>query len=125
VQGYVYRAKTSAADLFERAGDAERAAALRHDAALLRERFNRDFWLEEERFFALALERGGRRVDSIASNAGQALWTGIIEDQRVDDVVERLMADDMYSGWGIRTLSSRERAYNPSRRLSPRHGVAS
>jgi glycogen debranching enzyme len=113
VQGYAYRAKEEMAELFERAGDAKRAGKLRRDAAALRERFNRDFWLEEKGFYALALERGGRRVDAITSNVGQALWTGIIDDQRVPTVVDRLMADDMYSGWGIRTLSSGEGAYNP------------
>jgi glycogen debranching enzyme len=64
-------------------------------------------------FYALALQKGGRQAAVITSNPGQALWTGIVSQRRRRRVAARLMADDMYSGWGIRTLSSRERAYNP------------
>lgn len=113
VQGYVFRAKKLVADLFEQTGDPRRAQTLRREADELRARFNRDFWMEDKRFYALALAKGGRKVDAITSNPGQALWTGIIDDAHVEPVVERLMASDMYSGWGVRTLSSRERAYNP------------
>jgi glycogen debranching enzyme len=90
-----------------------RAKQLRSDARQLARRFNRDFWMADRGFYALALERGGRRVAVIASNAGQALWTGIVTPSRRRRVAERLMAEDMYSGWGIRTLSAGERAYNP------------
>jgi glycogen debranching enzyme len=113
VQGYVFRAKKLVADLFEQTGDRGRAQALRGEADELRARFNRDFWMEDKHFYALALESGGRKVDAITSNPGQALWTGIVDDAHVEPVVERLMASDMYSGWGVRTLSSNERAYNP------------
>jgi glycogen debranching enzyme len=113
VQGYVYRARCLMAELFQRDGDGARATALRDRADALRERFNRDFWMEDAGYYALALERGGRQVDAISSNPAHAIWTGIIDRRRLDAVVERLMADDMYSGWGVRTLSTQERGYNP------------
>jgi glycogen debranching enzyme len=113
VQGYVYMAKKSIADLYERVGEPERAALLRQEAAELRVRFNRDFWLEDEGCFALALEAGHRPCRVLSSNPGQALWTGIVDEDKARRVVERLMKPDMFSGWGIRTLSYKERRYNP------------
>jgi glycogen debranching enzyme len=113
VQGYAYLAKTLIAALFERDGQAERATQLRRQAETLRERFNRDFWLEDQNFYAIALDKEKRPVASIASNPGQALWTGIVDPARASQVIDRLMSEDMYSGWGVRTLSARERAFNP------------
>jgi glycogen debranching enzyme len=113
VQGYAYAAKLGIADLFERAGERERAAQLRRDAARLRERFNRDFWMEEKDCYALALQADGRPAAVISSNPGQALWTGITDEDKARRTIRRLMQDDMFSGWGVRTLSSREPAYNP------------
>ena len=113
VQAYVYAAKFGIADLFERSGDADRAAALRKQAKELRDRFNRDFWMADEHFYALALQEGGEQAAVISSNPGQALWTGIVPAERAGAVAKRLMADDMFSGWGVRTLSSREKRYNP------------
>lgn len=113
VQGYVYMAKKSIADLYERIGDDDRASRLRKEAADLRTRFNRDFWIEEEGCFALALEAEGRPCRVMSSNPGQALWTGIVDEDKAGRVVNRLMMPDLFSGWGIRTLSSKERRYNP------------
>ncbi|HEX5438329.1 MAG TPA: glycogen debranching N-terminal domain-containing protein [Gemmatimonadaceae bacterium] len=113
VQGYVYLAKRLMAELFRRIGDANRARALEQEAGTLRSRFNRDFWLPDRNFFAMALQQDHRPVAVIASNAGQALWTGIVEDDKARATMERLMADDMFSGWGIRTLSCNEVRYNP------------
>ncbi|HEU4683897.1 MAG TPA: glycogen debranching N-terminal domain-containing protein [Nitrospira sp.] len=113
VQGYVYMAKRAVAELYDRNGEPERAAALRREAAALRVRFNRDFWLEEEGCYALALEEGLRPCRVMSSNPGQALWTGIVDEDRAPRVVQRLMKPDLFSGWGIRTLSNRERRYNP------------
>ena len=113
VQGYVYLAKTSIADLYARIGDEERAARLRQEAHDLRVRFNRDFWLEEEGCYALALEAGHRPCRVMSSNPGQALWTGIVDKEKAGRVVDRLMKPDLFSGWGIRTLSCKERRYNP------------
>jgi len=113
VQGYVYLAKTSIAELFERAGESRQAARLRAEAEALRARFNREFWMEEEGCYALALESGRRPCRVISSNAGQALWSGIVDERNAGRVVKRLMQPDMFSGWGIRTLSLQERRYNP------------
>lgn len=101
------------AELFEWVGEDERASELKRDAEALKRRFNEDFWIAEKGMYAMALERGGKAVDAAASNPGQALWTGIVSEDRVEAVVRRLMEDDLYSGWGIRTLGSREKAYNP------------
>ncbi|MGH7230604.1 MAG: amylo-alpha-1,6-glucosidase [Nitrospiraceae bacterium] len=113
VQGYVYLAKLGVAELFERAGDTKRASRLRQEADLLRTRFNRDFWLDEEGMFALALQADGKPAAVMSSNPGQALWTGIIDTDKAERTIRRLMAEDMFSGWGVRTLSEKERAYNP------------
>ena len=113
VQGYVYLAKMSIADLFERIGERDRATHLRAEARALRARFNRDFWLEEEGCYALALEAGRRPCRVMSSNPGQALWAGIVDDHKAGRVVQRLMEPDLFNGWGIRTLSSKERRYNP------------
>jgi len=113
VQGYAYRARVLIADLYERSGDAARAKELRSEAAALRERFNRDFWMAQRNFYALALEKGGARLAVISSNPGHALWAGIADDDKARAVVERLMRPDMYNGWGIRTLSHDEKRYNP------------
>ncbi len=114
VQGYAYLALTGIADLYERAGDGVRAAQLRQEAEALRARFNRDFWLEDEGCYALALQSGGRAAAVVASNAGQVLWTGIADEDKAQRTVTRLMADDMFTGYGVRTLSAREQRYNPN-----------
>lgn len=113
VQGYVYAAKHAIADLFARAGEHERAEALRHEADSLRRRFARDFWLDDAGVYALALQAEQVPCAVVASNPGQALWSGIVPADKADKVRDRLLAGDMFSGWGIRTLASSERAYNP------------
>ena len=113
VQGYVYAAKLGMAGLFERAGDPDRGARLRREAQRLRERFNRDFWMEDKDCYAMALQAEEHPAAVISSNPGQALWTGIVEADKAERTIHRLMADDMFSGWGVRTLSSKERGYNP------------
>lgn len=113
VQGYVYKAKTAMAALYRRIGDSDRADRLAHDAASLRARFNHDYWLEDAGFFALARQREGRPVAAVSSNPGQALWCGIIDNQKALQTAARLMRDDMFNGWGVRTLSAAEPAYNP------------
>ncbi len=113
VQGYAYMAKMGIAELYERAGEHDRAEQLRQEAAALRERFNRDFWLPDKHYYALALQKDNRPAAVIASNPGQALWTGIVDEGHAQHVAEHLMADDMFNGWGVRTLSSNEHRYNP------------
>lgn len=113
VQGYVFAAKRAMADLYERIGEFTRAEELRHEADSLRARFNRDFWWEDQGTYVLALEQDGHRVSVVSSNPGHALWTGIADVDKGQRTAARLMADDMFSGWGVRTLSANERRYNP------------
>ena len=113
VQGYAFLARVLIADLYDRAGDPARAAALRADADALRARFERDFWIPSLGCYALALERGDRPLAIVTSNAGQVLWSHIAKPSRARRVAKRLMAPDMFSGWGIRTLSTEARRFNP------------
>lgn len=113
VQGYVYAAKRGMAWLLPFLGEHTLAEKLLREATALKKSFNRDFWLEDEGFYALALGNNKEQVKSITSNPGHCLWTGIIARDRAARVVERLFANDMFSGWGIRTLSSRAARYNP------------
>jgi len=113
VQGYAYLAQRLVADLFRRSGDAGRAERLEREAAVLMARFNRDFWMEQEGTYALARQAGGRQAAVVSSNPGHALWAGIADREKARRTAERLMAPDMFSGWGVRTLSSREKRYNP------------
>jgi len=113
VQGYVYAAKQAAAGLFEHWGELDRAAALRAEAEALRERFERDFWLEDEGYYAQALDAHKQPVPAVTSNVGHLLWCGLIAPERAARVVQRLLADDLLCGWGLRTLSSREPTFNP------------
>lgn len=113
VQGYVYRALTGIADLYRRAWDARQADQLDRQAQALRERFTRDFWMADEGCYCLALQKGGRQANVVASNAGQVLWSGIAEAEQAKRTADRLMQADMFTGWGIRTLSERAVRYNP------------
>jgi len=113
VQGYAYLAKTAIADLYRRAGEQTTGARLIREAEELRDRFNRDFWMQDKGCYCLALEADGRPVSVITSNAGQALWTGIADADKAHRTAQRLMQDDMFSGWGVRTLSDQEVRYNP------------
>jgi glycogen debranching enzyme len=113
VQGYAYAALGGGAELARALGDEATAAALESQARALRDRFNRDFWIDHEGFYALALDGDKRPCEVISSNVGHCLWTGIVDEERAAIVGKRLLADDMFSGWGIRTLSARERRYNP------------
>jgi glycogen debranching enzyme len=113
VQGYVYHAKSGLARIFSRAGLRANAARLEAEAEALRKRFNHLFWMPEEQYFAQALDRDKRQVPSVSSNPGHGLWSGIIERQRAAEVINRLMAPDMFSGWGIRSLSTAAVSFNP------------
>jgi glycogen debranching enzyme len=113
VQGYWYAAQQLAAVLSLVQG--ARNDALDHwgSAQTLKRRFNKDFWLPDQGFPALALDEAKRPVASIGSNAGHCLASGIINRDRVPMVAGRLFAPDLFSGWGIRTLSARHPAYDP------------
>ena len=113
VQGYVYEAKLRIADVYEALGEGGHADRLRGEAAALRVAFNEAFWMAEEGFFALALDGAKNQVRSVTSNPAHCLYCGIVDDEKARLVGERLMAPDMFSGWGIRTLSSLSPAYNP------------
>jgi glycogen debranching enzyme len=113
VQGYVYWAKKAIAGLYERAGEPERAQPLRKEAEALRARFNRDFWQEDLGFYALCLQKDGKPAKVISSNPGQAMWTGIVDPDKAGRTADRLMAQEMFNGWGIRTLSNQAVRYNP------------
>lgn len=113
VQGYVYLAKISLADIYEREGDRDAAQRLRAEAHELQARFERDFWLPDKGIYALALQAGRKPAAVVSSNAGQALWSGIAQCDRARKTVQQLMSEQMFSGWGVRTLSSKERRFNP------------
>jgi glycogen debranching enzyme len=113
LQGYVFDAKLRAAEYSEYFGDPERAARLRKEAAELQVRFEEQFWCEELGYYAFALDGDKKQVKSVASNAGHLLWSGIVRPDRAQRVMRRLMEPDMWSGWGIRTLSNLHPAYNP------------
>ena len=113
VQAYAYYAKRRLSQLFADLGDARMATKLRKEAQKLKERFNEAFWMEDEKYFAMALDGDKRQVKIVTSNVGQCLWSGIIDDDKAKLVVERLMAPDMFSGWGLRTVSKSAKIYNP------------
>ncbi len=113
LQGYWYAARLAMAELLERTGEPERATALRDAARALRQRVEKRFWMEDAGYYGLALDGRKRLVRSIASNAGHLLFCGLPSAERAARVARRLFADDMFSGWGVRTLSSAHRKYNP------------
>jgi glycogen debranching enzyme len=115
VQGYVYDAKRRVAELARDVWrDRELADRLEREAEELRRRFDEAFWVEDRGgFYALALDVDKRQVDSLCSNIGHLLWSGIVEPRRVDAVVDQLMGDELWSGWGVRTMSTGDAGYNP------------
>jgi glycogen debranching enzyme len=114
IQGYVYDAKLRSARLARQFwNDPALAERLEQDAAALKRRFNQDFWIPDRNFFALALDGDGRKVDSLTSNIGHLLWSGIVEDDKVQACVDHLMGDRLFSGWGVRTMAEGEGGYNP------------
>jgi len=113
VQGYAYQAKLGAADVYEALGEGDRAWELRRQAQTLREAFNYAFWDPDEGSFALALDGAKRQVRSVTSNPAHCLACGIVDADKAGPLVERLMAPDMFTGWGIRTLSGDSPAFNP------------
>lgn len=114
VQGYAYRAWRGAARVLELLGEDRRCADLMQHAASLRRRFERDYWSSDLDCYVLARQKGGRTCDVVSSNAGQVLWSGIAGKGHAARVTRRLMRDDMFSGWGIRTISSTSVRYNPN-----------
>ncbi|HEU5216464.1 MAG TPA: glycogen debranching N-terminal domain-containing protein [Gaiellaceae bacterium] len=114
VQGYVYDAKLRLAEIAREVWhDAALAQQLEADAAELRRRFDAAFWVEDRGFYALGLDREKRPVDSLTSNLGHLLWSGIVEGERREAIADLVMGDDLWSGWGVRTMAAGEGAYNP------------
>ena len=114
IQGYTYDARLRAARLAREIWDDEDLALdQERKARKLRERFNRDFWNDELGYYVLALDGEKRQVDSVTSNPGHVLWSGIVPRNRARSVADRLLGDELFSGWGIRTLSTEMHGYNP------------
>ncbi|WUF81988.1 amylo-alpha-1,6-glucosidase [Micromonospora zamorensis] len=113
-QGYAYDAKIRGARLARTVwNDPDFADQLEREAAALYDRFNRDFWLEDRGYYALALDHDGTPVDSLSSNIGHLLWSGIVPPERAPRVVEHLMGPRLFSGWGVRTFAEGQGRYNP------------
>jgi glycogen debranching enzyme len=114
IQGYAYDAKIRCARLARKFwNDSAMADRLEREAASLKARFNRDFWMPERECYALAIDGDLRQVDSITSNIGHLLWSGIVDDDKAPHVVRHLMGPKLFSGWGIRTMAEGEGGYNP------------
>ena len=115
VQGYVYDAKRRLAELAREVWrERELAERLDREAEELRRRFDEAFWTEERGgYYVLALDAEKRQVNSLCSNIGHLLWSGIVPPNRVDSVVDRLMGPDLWSGWGVRTMSAADAGFNP------------
>jgi glycogen debranching enzyme len=116
VQGYVYDAKLRLAELARQVWrERPFAERLEREAAALRAQFNEAFWVDDDRggFYALALDADKRPVDSLASNIGHLLWSGIVPAERTEQVADCLMAESLWSGWGVRTMSTDDAGFNP------------
>jgi len=114
IQGYAYDAKVRCARLAREIWkDQALAADLEKQAAELKRRFNKDFWIPDRKFFAVALDGSKRKVDSLCSNIGQLLWSGIVDEDKAKDIRDHLMGSKMFSGWGVRTMAEGEGGYNP------------
>ncbi|WP_406040327.1 amylo-alpha-1,6-glucosidase [Micromonospora sp. NBC_00898] len=114
LQGYAYDAKLRGARMArEFWNDPAYADRLEREAAELKERFNRDFWIPEREYYALALDPEGRHVDALSSNIGHLLWSGIVDESRAGLIADHLLGPRLFSGWGVRTLADDQGRYNP------------
>ncbi len=115
LQGYVYDAKLRVAELMDGPlEDQEGAKRLRKEAEDLKNRFNKDFWINKRGgYYALGLDGDKRKIDSLTSNIGHLLWSGIVPEERAAIIAKHLLSDALFSGWGVRTLSTEDRGYNP------------
>ena len=113
VQAYLYAAKKEAAGLSRLLGKDELAASLRTEAEELKKKFNEVFWDEELGTYVLALDGNKKPCRVVSSNAGHALFSGIADPEKALRVAESLLSEDVFSGWGIRTIGAKERRYNP------------
>lgn len=112
-QGYAYDARRRLAPILARLGESELAARLSRQAEQMKQRFNQEFWMEDRAYPAIALDGEKARVGTVSSDPGHCLWSGIVDEEKAAHVARRLLAPDLFSGWGIRTLSATELTYNP------------
>jgi glycogen debranching enzyme len=113
VQAYVYSAYVTRSHFAHAKGDLAGAARWGRKAGELKEAFNEQFWLPEQGWFAVGLDRDKRPIDALASNMGHCLWTGLVDRDKAQRVAEKLMSPEMFTGWGVRTLASTMARYNP------------
>ncbi|RKP48820.1 amylo-alpha-1,6-glucosidase [Cohnella endophytica] len=113
VQGYVYQAKNRLAPILEKLGHTEKAKRLTEEAANLKAKFDEVYWMPEDQFYAIALDGDKKQVQSVTSNPGHLFMSGLVDSDRARIVAQRLVAPDMFSGYGIRTMSSESTGYNP------------
>jgi glycogen debranching enzyme len=112
-QAFVHVAKLHLSEVMWWMGEKDLAKRLYHEASELKKRFADAFWMDDEGFPAMALDAQGRQVRSVGSNGGHCMAAGILDESLVSRAVARMFASDLFSGWGIRTLSDRHPAYNP------------
>jgi glycogen debranching enzyme len=112
VQGYVYAALTGAAEIYRLVGRIDDAVRCNHEARDLSESFNERFW-DDRGWYAVGLDRNGRRIDALGSNPGHALWTGIAAPDLAEQYLDYLVSDELWTGWGVRTLATTMGAYDP------------
>lgn len=113
MQAFVYASKLAMAEILWSTGEKDEARRLDKDASELKKRFNDFFWMAEESYVAMGIDRRNRAIRSVGSDPGHCLLHGIVESSLQQTVGRRLMAEDMFSGWGVRTLSANHPAYNP------------
>lgn len=113
VQGYVYQAKKMLAPIMKELGDSQLADKLEVEANQLKKNINEYFWMDDLQYYAIALDKNNRKVESVTSNTGHLLMADLLDKPKADQVVERLLKEDMYSGYGIRTMSTESKGYNP------------
>jgi glycogen debranching enzyme len=113
VQAYAYVARLRIAEIYEALGRSDQAVMLRAAAGTLRKSFNDAFWMAEEQYFALALDGDKRQVQSVVSSPAHGLYCDIVDADKAAAMARRLLAPDMFSGWGIRTMSKAAASYNP------------
>lgn len=113
VQGYVYQAKNGMAQLFEAIGEEVRAQQLRNEASKLKAAFEEAFWLEEQQFYAIALDKDKQAVGTLTTNPGHVLFAEMLPEDRAEAVSRMLVSERMFSGFGIRTMGEGEAGYNP------------
>jgi glycogen debranching enzyme len=113
VQAYVYMAKQRLAKLADVMDDRALRQRMRYEAQEFRRRFNQDFWVDELEYCALGMDKDGGLFDVVSTNPGHGLEGSLFYEDKAEKLLERIMAPDMFNGWGIRTLSSKATAYNP------------